>query len=152
LAMDIGYLTELVAHNVAIKAKVVETDPFEKGERAHLNFGHTFGHAIETVSQYQYAHGESVALGMVAASYAATKLGMLAESDRQRIISVIRQASLPTDGMKLAAGDVVNAMAFDKKVESGKLRFVLPDRIGHVVMRDDVPADLVREAVESLRG
>jgi 3-dehydroquinate synthase len=152
LAMDIGYLTELVAHNVAIKAKVVAADPFEKGERAHLNFGHTFGHAIETVSQYQYAHGECVALGMVAASYAATKLGMLAESDRQRIISVIRKASLPTGGMKLSATDVVNAMAFDKKVESGRLRFVLPDRIGHVVMRDDVPADLVREAVESLRG
>jgi 3-dehydroquinate synthase len=54
--------------------------------------------------------------------------------------------------MKLAADDVVNAMAFDKKVESGKLRFVLPDRIGHVVMRDDVPAELIREAVESLRG
>src|SRR5207249_2773006 len=68
LALDIDYLTNLVAHNVAIKARVVAADPFEKGERAHLNFGHTFGHAIETVSNFSYAHGESGALGMIAAS------------------------------------------------------------------------------------
>ena len=62
------YLTELIAHNVAIKARVVEADPFEKGERAHLNFGHTFGHAIESASHYSYSHGECVALGMAAAA------------------------------------------------------------------------------------
>ena len=56
-ALDIDYLSDLIAHNVAIKARVVEADPFERGERAHLNFGHTFGHAIETVSNYEYAHG-----------------------------------------------------------------------------------------------
>ena len=67
--MDISYLCELVAHNVAIKARVVEADPFEKGERAHLNFGHTFGHAIETVSQVRLFSRESVALGMAAAAH-----------------------------------------------------------------------------------
>ena len=58
LKVDLDYLTDLVAHNVAIKARVVEADPFEKAERAHLNFGHTFGHAIETASEYSYSHGE----------------------------------------------------------------------------------------------
>src|SRR6202012_5688482 len=68
LKLDIDYLTDLIAHNVAIKARVVEADPHEKGERAHLNFGHTFGHAIEAVSNFSYSHGESVALGMCAAA------------------------------------------------------------------------------------
>jgi 3-dehydroquinate synthase len=151
LALDVEYLAELIAHNVAIKARVVEADPFERGERAHLNFGHTFGHAIETVSHYAYAHGECVALGMAAATFAAVELGMLDQASRERILRVIRQAELPVDGMTLDVGEVVTAMTFDKKVRGGRVRFILPDRIGHVVIRDDVPDDVVRRAVESLR-
>src|SRR3712207_6452040 len=86
LSLDMQYLSELVAHNVAIKARVVEADPFEKGERAHLNFGHTFGHAIETVSHYEYSHGESVALGMAAAAHLAVELKMLDETSKRRIV------------------------------------------------------------------
>ena len=152
LALDVGYLTDLVAHNVAIKARVVEADPFEKGERAHLNFGHTFGHAIETVSHYSYSHGECVALGMVAAARLATDLGMFDEPSRQRIVSVIEKAQLPTRVLTLPTADVVDAMSFDKKVRDGKVRFILPDRIGHVVIRDDIARDAVARAVESLRG
>ena len=152
LAVDVGFLTELVAHNVAIKARVVEADPFERGERAHLNFGHTFGHAIETVSRYEYSHGESVALGMAAAAHLAVELKMLDEPSRRRIVAVIERAGLPARGLSLDVDEVVAAMAFDKKVKGGKLRFVLPDRIGHVVVRDDVPVDLVRRAVEAIRG
>ena len=151
LALDIDYLTGLIAHNVAIKARVVEADPFEKGDRAHLNFGHTFGHAIESVSRYAYSHGECVALGMAAASFAAMKLGLIDSTARERILAVIQNAGLPVDGMKLDLGEVMDSMHFDKKVKSGRIRFVLPDRIGHVVIRDDVPEALVREAVESLR-
>ena len=152
LALDMAYLTDLVAHNVAIKARVVEADPFEQGERAHLNFGHTFGHAIETVSRYHYSHGESVALGMAAAARLAADLGMLDEGSRRRIVAVIDKAGLPSRGLRLDVGAVVDAMAFDKKVKSGKIRFVLPDRIGHVVIRDDVPVELVGRAVDSLRS
>jgi 3-dehydroquinate synthase len=152
VSFDIEYLTELIAHNVTIKARVVEADPLERGERAHLNFGHTFGHALENVSKYSYSHGECVALGMVAASFTAMKLGMIDDASRQRIVNLIEKAKLPTRGMQLDATAVVNAMFFDKKVQSGALRLVLPDRIGHVVIRDDVPMDLLRQAVESLRG
>src|SRR5438093_1560156 len=95
IALELDYLTDLIAHNVAIKARVVETDPFEKAERAHLNFGHTFGHAIETVSHYTYAHGECVALGMVAATRMAVTLGMLDEACGHRITRVIHRAGLP---------------------------------------------------------
>ncbi|HSI34841.1 MAG TPA: 3-dehydroquinate synthase [Tepidisphaeraceae bacterium] len=149
--IDLGYLTELIAHNVAIKARVVESDPFEHGDRAHLNLGHTFGHAIETLSNYEYAHGECVALGTVAAADAAVRLGMLDEPSRRRIVALIDKAGLPTRGLTLDPAKVVDALIFDKKVRAGKVRFVLPDRIGHVVIRDDVPPDVVRAAVESLR-
>lgn len=152
LALDVNYLAELIAHNVAIKARVVEADPFEKAERAHLNFGHTFGHAIENVSNYSYTHGECVALGMVAASYTAMKLKMIKDDVRQRIVSLIDKAGLPTRNLTLDVDTVANAMGFDKKVKAGKLRFVLPDRIGHVVIRDDVPPELVKEAIGSLKG
>jgi len=150
LALDMEYLTELIAHNVAIKAKVVESDPFEKGDRAHLNFGHTFGHAIETVSHYAYAHGECVALGMVAAARLAVSLKTLDQNSADRIAALIKKAGLPASGLKLSLDEVTSAMFFDKKVKAGKIRFILPDRIGHVVIRDDIPENLVRQALESL--
>jgi len=151
LALDIDYLAELVAHNVAIKARVVEADPFEKGERAHLNFGHTFGHAIESLSKYEYSHGESVALGMTAAAHLSAALGLIGEADRRRIVATIAKAGLPTGGMVLDTAEIVDSMAFDKKVKAGRVRFVLLDGIGRAVVRDDVPPALVRDAVESLK-
>jgi 3-dehydroquinate synthase len=150
LSLDMDYLTDLIAHNVAIKARVVESDPFEKGDRAHLNFGHTFGHAIETVSQYAHAHGECVALGMIAAARLAVSLKMLDQNSADRIVALIKKAGLPTSGLELPIDDVTHAMLFDKKVKAGKARFILPDRIGHVVIRDDTPENLVRQALESL--
>jgi 3-dehydroquinate synthase len=150
LNLDLDYLTDLIAHNVAIKAKVVESDPFEKGDRAHLNFGHTFGHAIENVSQYAYAHGECVALGMVAAARLAASRNLLDQTSVNRIVALIKNAGLPTSGLKLPIDQLLHAMLFDKKVKSGKVRFILPDRIGHVIIRDDIPENLVRQALESL--
>jgi 3-dehydroquinate synthase len=152
LAPDIDYLADLIAHNVAIKAQVVEADTFERGERAHLNFGHTFGHAIETISQYQYSHGESIALGMTAAAYTSQKLGLISDAARQRIAALIESAGLPTRGLKLDPQAIVDAMCFDKKVAGGKLRFILLTRIGQATIRDDVPTELVKEAIESLKG
>jgi 3-dehydroquinate synthase len=151
-ALDLEFLTGLIAHNVAIKARVVEADPFEQGERAHLNFGHTFGHAIENVSKYGYSHGESVALGMAAAAQLAADLKMLDDASRARIVALIEKAGLPARGLRLDVDEIVDAMAFDKKAAAGKLRFVLPERIGSVVIRDDVPRDAVRRAVESIGG
>jgi 3-dehydroquinate synthase len=150
LRLDIDYLTTLIAHNVSIKAKVVQADPFEKGIRAHLNFGHTFGHAIENVSHYAYSHGESVALGMMAAAYTSVQMKSLDEPSRLRISKVIQQAGLPIGGVKLDPQKIVDAMLFDKKVSAGKVRFVLLDGIGKAVIRSDVPAEIVRAAVESL--
>lgn len=151
VALDLPYLAELVAHNVAIKSRVVAADPFEKGERAHLNFGHTFGHAIESVSGYAYSHGECVALGMCAATFLAERLGMIDDSSRRRVVELVRRAGLPTRGLTLDADRLLASMLGDKKVRGGKVRFVLPTRIGAVTVRDDVPDSIVREALDSLR-
>jgi 3-dehydroquinate synthase len=150
VAADPDALAALVAHNVAIKAAVVAADPFEKGERAHLNFGHTFGHAIENVSHYSYSHGESVALGMVAATRLARRLGMIDASAENRIVDLIQKAGLPVGGMKLPVQAIVDAMAYDKKARAGLIRFVLPTRIGQVIVRDDVPLELAARAIETL--
>ena len=82
---------------------MVEADVHEQGERAHLNFGHTLGHAIETVSGHEYAHGEAISLGMCAAAYIAMKLDLLPEPDRQRIARLLSRAGLPTTGLDLVA-------------------------------------------------
>jgi 3-dehydroquinate synthase len=150
LALDIAYLTELIAHNVAVKAKIVMADPLERGDRAHLNFGHTFGHAIETTLRYSRSHGECVGFGMTAAARLACDLKMINDETRRRIVAVIESAQLPTHGLEAESVSVIDAMAFDKKTRSGRQRFVLPEKIGRVVIRDDVPPDAVRAAVESL--
>ena len=151
LKLDMGVLSDLVAHNVAIKGKVVEADPFETGERAQLNFGHTFGHAIESASNFSYSHGQSVALGMCAAAYVSQKLGYIDAADHARIVSTIRKAGLPVGGLRLDVNKVFDAMAFDKKVKEGRIRLVLLEKVGKAMVRQDVPAELIREAVGALR-
>jgi 3-dehydroquinate synthase len=152
LNLDLPCLTETIAQNVRIKTQVVEADPLENGERAHLNFGHTFGHAIEKASNHAYSHGQAVALGMVAATWLAVDLQMLDTSSGKRIIALIKRAGLPASGLQLTSTDVLHAMQFDKKVIGGQLRLILPDRIGHVVIREDVRTDAILRAIDRLNG
>jgi 3-dehydroquinate synthase len=151
LALDVEYLPELIAHNVAIKARVVEADPLERGERAHLNFGHTFAHAIERLSNYNVAHGRAVGLGMVAASFLSMRSGTLQEREFERIRSLVARAGLHVSGTQTPPDNLLDAMRGDKKVQAGRLRFVLLDGIGRAVVRDDVPEDLVRDALKAIR-
>ena len=151
LACEESAMAELVARNVAIKAAVVGEDPFERGVRALLNFGHTFGHAIETVTDYAaVAHGEAVALGMIAAGRMATALGRFPAADLDRLISLIKLVGLPTARPGLDLDRTFAGMFSDKKVRGGKLRFILPSRIGHAEIVENVPEAPVREALASL--
>jgi 3-dehydroquinate synthase len=150
LAGDVPYLTQLIAHNVAIKANVVESDPYEKAERAHLNLGHTFGHAIELVSQFRISHGQGVSFGIVAASFVAERLGMLTADERQRVKALLEKVNLPTHGLDLDCDAILQAMRTDKKVRDGKIRFILPKGIGEAVIRDDISTELILGAVKSL--
>lgn len=150
LTLDLDFLAALISHNAMLKARVVEKDPYEEGERTKLNFGHTFGHAFELITNYAYLHGECVALGMVAAIRLAHRLSMISENSANRMIALIRKAELPVGGFSVDAKAVLKVMQSDKKIHQGKLRFILPDRIGHVVVRDDVNESDVIHVIESL--
>lgn len=152
IPLDVDFLTDLIAHNITIKARIVEADPLEKGERVHLNFGHTFAHAIEAASHHAYSHGEAVALGMIAAGYASVRLGMLDRSELNRICEIIAQVGLPAARLPVESGAVMDAMRADKKISRGGNRFVLLRQIGSAVVRDDVPESLVLDAIDHLRG
>lgn len=136
-----------------VKAKVVQEDEFEKkGVREILNFGHTFGHALETLTKYRYyLHGEAVAIGMNIAALAAEKLKILDTHEQSRISDLIRIAGLPlVFKMKLSYESLLNVMLRDKKVRNGKMRFVLPVKIGKVKVFSDIPVNVIKEVLKSL--
>jgi 3-dehydroquinate synthase len=152
-ALEPGALVELVRRNAAIKAQVVMEDELERGTRAELNFGHTFGHAIEATSGYgRVLHGEAVGLGMIAASVLAAHVGLCAADVPERVRAVVGEVGLPTSAALPDDAVLGAAMLHDKKVAGGRIRFVLPERIGRVVVRDDVPAEALRSAWTAIRA
>lgn len=154
LALDEATLVELVHRNVQIKADVVMADEREAGERAHLNLGHTFAHAIEATAAFgtRYKHGEAVSLGMVAAASFAVARGMCGASVLERTIAACEAVGLPTSSKHLAPNAMLlKTMAMDKKVRDGRLRLVLPTRIGAVTIIDDATAEEVAGAWDALR-
>ncbi len=137
-------MAEVVRSSCEAKATVVARDELESGLRAILNFGHTLGHAIEALTGYsQFIHGEAVAIGMVAAARIASAMGVCRERDVQRLTAVLERIGLPTRPPELDVHAVVEAMIHDKKVQDGRIRFILPERIGKVVIRDDVDPALI---------
>jgi len=150
--LDSEVLETVVARCCELKAKVVEKDEREKGLRSILNFGHTLGHALEALTDYKkYKHGEAVAIGMVGACRIAQEMGMLKKEARDKIEHLIEKSGLPGRiGVKLSVDDIIQVLFLDKKVQAGKVRFVLPERIGRVVVRNDVPEDIVRNVIIGL--
>ncbi len=149
---DTASLQRIVKRSCEIKAEVVSADEREAGIRAILNFGHTIGHAIEALTNYiKYRHGEAVAIGMIAAARIAQKLGMLEDAAVQRLWNVIIRAKLPYHIGTLEPLDIIERMKKDKKVRAKKVRFVLPVKIGEVVIRNDVPADVIRQVLDDVR-
>jgi len=144
-------MTELIARNVAIKARVVAADEREAGLRAHLNFGHTIGHAIEACEGYgQITHGEAVALGMMAACLLAERKGLVDSSLTDRLEAALRRLCLPARRGDLPAEKIWRIMRHDKKARGGKVRFVLPTGLGAVDVFDDVGAEEAMEAIRLL--
>ncbi len=150
LGLNSDALVELVERNVHIKAAVVMADEKESGQRAHLNFGHTFAHAIEATQSYDsggHHHGEAVALGMVAATGLAVSLGRCPGDVLDRLTALLGRIGLPVADKGLAAPQrLLAAMRHDKKVQDGRIRLVLPDRIGSVGIVSDVVADQIERA------
>jgi 3-dehydroquinate synthase len=141
-----------VTRSCAIKADVVAQDERELGLRAILNFGHTFGHAIESLSGYgTFLHGEAVAIGMVMAAELAVRTDLFHRDDAQRITRLLTTFGLPVElssNNKLAPADMLDAMGMDKKVVDGAMRFVLPASLGTVEITDDVALPLLTETLE----
>jgi 3-dehydroquinate synthase len=148
--LDLDPLTHLIARSCQIKADVVARDEREGGLRRILNFGHTVGHALEAVTRYRrFLHGEAVGLGMRAAARIAEAMTMLAGDERRAIDDAVRRVGPLPSARTLALDDIISAMAHDKKAEAGRLAFVLPITIGRVVVRTDVPLQLIRSALNA---
>jgi 3-dehydroquinate synthase len=152
LAKDLAALEYPIRRSCEIKAEIVSEDEFEHGRRANLNYGHTFGHAIESVTEYRlFLHGEAVALGMCAAGALAQALEMVDADFVLRQRNCLQAYGLPTRWLELPPKDTLEAMRKDKKVRAGAMKFVLPVGMGEVVQRTDITEDQVLRALNSLR-
>jgi 3-dehydroquinate synthase len=138
----------IVSESAKIKARVVEKDERESGLRMILNFGHTIGHAVETLTKYKaYNHGEAVAIGMVAAAKIANHMKMIGQDSVVRITNLLVKLGLPTEIEGLPSKKILEVLAIDKKVRAGKVQFVLPEKIGKVVIKGDVPLKTVKKVL-----
>ncbi|MPZ73600.1 MAG: 3-dehydroquinate synthase [Nitriliruptorales bacterium] len=147
---DSAVISEVVRRGVSVKARIVAADERETGERALLNYGHTFAHAIEAVTGYgTYRHGEAVALGMVAAARLGERLGVSDRGLAQRTVSVLQRLGLPTAGVRADPAQLWDAMTRDKKAKGG-VRFVLCTRPGHAVVVDPPERHIVDGVLRSL--
>jgi 3-dehydroquinate synthase len=142
-ALDGRALETIVYQSARIKARVVEKDERDLGLRNILNYGHTVGHAVETVSDFKIRHGEAVAIGMVAAARISNRMGVLEKGEVTRLKEVIARAGLPTEVPGLEREKLLLAMKHDKKILKGRIRFVLLKRIGEVFVTDQVDTSVL---------
>jgi 3-dehydroquinate synthase len=148
LARDRAALAQAIRRSCEIKAEVVGQDERESGLRAILNFGHTFGHAIESGLGYgAWLHGEAVGCGMVMAAELSARLGLISTAFAQRLQRIVAAAGLPVRGPALGAGRYLELMRLDKKAEGGEIRFVVLEAPGRAGVRP-APDALVRQVVE----
>lgn len=148
LQLDRTVVERLVADSVLIKSSIVNRDEREAGERRKLNFGHTFGHAVEkTIGA---PHGEAVSRGMVLAGLLSVRRGWLAEAELQRLVSLLERLGLPTE-VGAAVEPMLEALGKDKKREDGSIRFVLLQAIGEAVV-EPIPLHEIREAAKEMLG
>ena len=156
LSGDSNAMVHAVAHSCQMKADIVARDERESGERALLNLGHTFGHALEALTGYsdRLLHGEGVAIGMALAFHLSVKLGLTPAADAQRFVRHLKAVGLPSaisdiPGPRPDADALIAAMGHDKKVADGKINFVLLRGLGHAFVTADVPAAALRDVLKA---
>ncbi len=149
LGLDTGTLTSIVTRACEIKADVVSRDEKESGVRAILNFGHTIGHAVETETRYaRFLHGEAVGLGMCLESRLSEILGLMDPQQVKRIMTLIADYGLPCRLPKdIHVSNLLSHMKRDKKTVAGEITFVLPERIGKVVIKKGITTSDIEKAV-----
>ena len=151
LALNAVAMTDMVFRSQEIKKQVVENDPKEKGERAHLNFGHTIGHAIEKALNFTMLHGECVALGMVASAFISVLRGNITKDELQCIKTLIASYGLPVRFNSLNNEEIIENCFHDKKKEGNSIRFVLLDAVGSCYTTTDVTKEEMNKAINYLK-
>ena len=145
---DEATLAEAVYRSCAHKARIVANDEKEQGERALLNLGHTFGHAIESYLGYgEWLHGEAVATGMVMAADLSQRMGWISAEDLARTKNIIQRANLPIVCPQIPLDDFLAYMAHDKKVLNGQLRLVLMQAVGQAIITKTFDVELMKQAI-----
>lgn len=149
---DTGSIARLIYHSCRVKSEIVAQDERETGLRAILNLGHTFGHAVETLTGYgTFRHGEAVVMGTRAAAHLAVDLGFITEPERQRISRLYQDLGLDFLFPDLAPNEVYQAVLGDKKVSGQKIRLILPNGIGSHIIIDDPGMEKIARAVKKAR-
>ena len=143
-------ITDVVRRAVAVKVKVIEADPYEKGQRAALNYGHTIGHAVEVLSNFSIRHGECVAIGMVVEARMSEAIGLAQAGLTEQIEDGLLKTGLPTliPG-SLSVEEILKVMQFDKKKSGGKVKFALPVQLGEVREGMELDGRTIEEAIVS---
>ena len=148
MALDEKALSYAIYRSCQNKADLVALDEHEQGDRALLNLGHTFGHAIENAMGYGvWLHGEAVAAGTILAADLSQRLGWLTSLDSKRVSDILQAANLPVTAPNLGVERYLDLMGHDKKVEDGKIRLVLQQGIGKAVISSDYAADKLKETL-----
>lgn len=153
-ALDPSLVHKILVRSCQAKAHVVSKDEKEAGLRAILNYGHTIGHAVESLTGYKLVnHGEAVAIGMVAAGRIAVELGLWDAESSDRQLALVHKAELPAQiPLTVNLEDVIISLQSDKKVEAGQVKFVLPTRIGAATVTNQVPTDVIRTVLSQLQA
>jgi 3-dehydroquinate synthase len=153
LALDPAALAHAIHRSCELKAEVVCRDEREAGDRALLNLGHTFGHAIETATGYtQWLHGEAVGMGMVIAADMSARMGLIDAGDVQRVRTLLKRIGLPVAAPRFGAARARELMGLDKKVKAGQIRLILLDKLGSARFTASYPADALTHTLSEHFG
>lgn len=152
LSKEPQLLEETIYRSLLVKQQVVENDPYEKGERALLNFGHTIGHSVEKLMNFSLLHGECVSLGIVAASRLSMDLGHISKDEYESVLKTLEAFHLPVSlpSSSLDIEEVVAATKNDKKMDSGKIKFILLESIGNAYINRELTDEQLTIAVKEI--
>ncbi len=150
--LDMDALLTMIEESCKVKRAVVEEDPTEQGDRALLNFGHTIGHAVEKLKNFEFLHGECVAIGSAAAAYLSMRRGMITKKELERICEGLRVYGLPTGTTGLDAQVVLKTTKSDKKMDAGSIKFILLRRTGDAYVDRTVTDEELLDAIQWILG
>ncbi len=149
--LDFNALQYIIEASCKIKASIVSKDEREKGLRSVLNYGHTIGHALESLTGYEkYKHGEAVAIGMIAAAFISHEAELCDKKDVERVKKLIESFNLATQLPNISPEKILSALYYDKKVRNDKIKLVLMKQPGSVVIRDDIPDEIILKSLSAL--